>query len=184
MADFIVGKFNFQQNTRSMSTFVRLAEEEEVYSVEGFLSSTFNQSFSNLRDKTFLKFNTDDLTSVKFQYPADSSFTLIKIGDTWIVNEGVVDSTAVQTFFNSVQNVTPREFNDTFSASGAVASYQVAFEGNNMNTVTIKGFGTPDKLILHSSLNENAYFKNNATPVFEKLFISLESLNTTIADYA
>lgn len=175
MTDFVVGKFNFQQTTRSMSTFVRLTEEEDVYSVEGFLSSTFGQQFPNLRDKTFLKINKDDLTTLKFNYPADSSFALLKQSGTWSVNGAPADSVAVQTFLNGIQNITMRDFNDSFNTD-ELASYQVTLEGNNMDAVVIKGFGEPESLVLHSSVNDNAYFDQGTVDIFEKLFIAQNSL--------
>lgn len=172
LADFVVGKFNFQQATRSMSTFVRLTDEEEVYSVEGFLSSTFNQQFSNLRDKTLLSMNKEDLTSIKFNYPADSSFALTKVGDAWSLNGAPVDSVAMQTFLNALQNMTMSEFNDSFNVAGQLASYQITLEVNNMDALVIRGFGEAENLILHSSQNENAYFNKGNVDVFDKLFVS------------
>ncbi|MEM6524853.1 MAG: DUF4340 domain-containing protein [Bacteroidota bacterium] len=172
ITEFVVGKFNFQQTTRSMSTFVRLADEEDVYSVDGFLSSTFGQQFSNLRDKTFLNIDIENITSVKFNYSADSSFIMIKTGETWSVNDTPADSLSVQTFLNSVQNLTMREFDDSFNESDQLASYQVTFESNNMDAVAIRGFGQSENLVLHSSLNENAYFDPGGINVFEKLFVS------------
>ncbi len=176
LADLVVGKFNFQQNTRSMSTFVRLSDDEDVYSVEGFLSSTFNQEFSNLRDKTFLKTNKPDLTNLKFEYPGDSSFVLSKMGEQWSVDGLEADSLAVQTYLNGIQNITQRQFDDTFGVDGKVATYRLTVDGNNMNTIIIDGYGNADDLILHSSLNENAYFEKGNLQVFEQLFVSRTNL--------
>ena len=176
LADLVVGKFNFQQNTRSMSTFVRLSYDEDVYSVEGFLSSTFNQEFSNLRDKTFLKTNKPDLTNLKFEYPGDSSFVLSKMGEQWSVDGLEADSVAVQTYLNGIQNITQRQFDDTFGVDGKVATYRLTVDGNNMNTIIIDGYGNADDLILHSSMNENAYFEKGNLQVFEQLFVSRTNL--------
>ncbi len=182
LSSFIIGKFNFQQATRSMSTFVRLANEDEVYSIEGFLSSTFNQQFSNLRDKTFLKTDKTDLTRLQFDYPGDSSFVLSKEAELWSVNGVATDSTAVQTYLNGIQNITQREFVDGFSADGKVSTYRLTIEGNNMNTIVVNGYATQEDIVLHSSLNDNAYFNKGTLQVFEKLFVSSTQFFKTESD--
>ena len=171
LADVVIGKFNFQQATRSMSTFVRLGEEEDVYSVEGFLSSTFNQPLNGFRDKTFLETNKPDLTSLKFDYPGDSSFMLSKIGENWQINEVAADSAAVETFLNGLRSIRQRDFVDDFDRGGKVALYQLTIDGNNMSPIVVQGFQEGDELVLHSSLNENAFFEEGGLNAFEKLFV-------------
>ena len=172
LADVIIGKFNFQQATRSMSTFVRLGDDKDVYSVDGFLSSTFNQPFNGFRDKTFLETNKTDLASLKFDYPGDSSFVLSKIGEKWQVNETMTaDSASVESFLNGLRSIRQRDFVDGFVSTGKSALYQLTVDGNNMSPIVVQGFQEGEGLVLHSSLNENAFFEEGGLNAFEKLFV-------------
>jgi len=169
VADLVVGKFDFQQETRTMSTFVRLAKEVEVYSVDGFLSSTFTTDFNGLRDKTFLKFKKDNLTSIRYNYPADSSFTMSKVDGKWQINGQSADSTSVERFLNSAATLNLRDFVDNFQPMDAPV-YTMSLDGDNMSTIAIQCYAQGDDYILHSSLNEDAWFKKGSINIFDRLF--------------
>ena len=171
LADFILGKFNFQQASRSMSNFVRLTDEDEVYSVEGFLSSSFNQEFNNFRDRTFVKATKENITSIRFEYPADSGYVLNKVASQWQIEGQQADSAAVESYLSGLRNITKSEFADDFISQGKVASYQLTISGNNMQPFTVSAFQEGGKYVLHSTLNEGAYFNEGSLKIFEKLFI-------------
>jgi len=176
LANLIVGKFNFQQATRSMSTSVRLADSEDVYTVEGFLSSTFNRSFDDFRDKTFIKVKKSDITSITFQYPADSSFTLTKSDTHWQLGAMEADSAAVSKYLNGLANINMRNFANDFEPTQHDHPYQVTIDGNNMSSLVVTGFTTKDGLVVHSSLNDDVYFKQGTEKLFDKVFVSKQSL--------
>lgn len=176
LTDFILGKFNFQQATRSMSNFVRLGGEPEVYSVEGFLSSAFNQEFNSFRDKTFVKATKENITSVRFEYPADSSFVLNKVASQWQIQGLPADSAAVEGYLSGLRNMAKNEFADDFSPQGKVALYRLTVSGDNMQAFTVSGFQEGDRYILHSTLNEGAYFDEGNTKIFDKLFVNRSGL--------
>lgn len=170
LADIVIGSGNMQQASRTMSTYVRLHDEEEVYAVEGFLSGVFSHDLDRYRDKTFLTVGKGSLTSLRFDYPGDSSFVLRKADGGWQINEAPADSAAVAGYLNSLQRFTPGDFANHFSAEGKTAAYRLSMDGNNMRPVTIEGFRDGENLVLHSSLNDNAYFKTGNLDVFEDLF--------------
>ena len=172
LTDFIVGKFNFHQATRAMSTFVRLKGEEEVYSVEGFLSSNFNQQFNGFRDKTFLKLKKDEIESIEFSYPGDSSFVLIKNQNEWKIGEMETDSVSTASYLAGLQNITKREFVDDFD-SNSTPIYTMTIRLRDIDPINISCFVKDDEnYILHSSMNEDAYFDSGNFDLFNKLLIS------------
>lgn len=175
LTDFMLGKFNFQQASRSMSNFVRLSEEEEVYSVEGFLSS-FNQDFNNLRDRAFVTTTKENITSIRFTYPADSGFVLDNVASRWEIDRQPVDSAAVADYLSGLRNITKSEFADDFSPQGKVAVYQLTISGNNMQALTVSAYQEEDEYVLSSNLNEGAYFNQGSLQIFDKLFVSKTSL--------
>jgi hypothetical protein len=171
-ADLMIGKFSFDQNTRAMSTYVRLSDEHDTYSVEGLLNASFNQEFNNFRDQVFLNLSKEDITSLQFGYPGDSSFSLTNLGDKWHIDNQAIDSTAIDVYLNGIRNLTHRTFNDDFSNRGVQATYKLTIDGNNMGRVEVNVYADGANLIMHSSQNENAYFDLGTFSIFEKLLVS------------
>lgn len=174
LSEVIVGKFDFQQATRTMNTMVRIAEEDAVYAVEGFLSSNFKVDINALRDKTFLKSTDGSIRTIRADYPNDSSFVLTSNNGNWFVDGEPADSTESAKFVNGLGFLNLRDFVDDFSPNPESLLYQLTIEGDSLNTITIDCYKPADEYILHSSLNENAYFKPGGNNIFEKLFPARE----------
>ena len=104
LADLIVGKIKFAQ-PQKISTYIRLADEKQTYSVNGFLSMTFNRDMNQLRDKTILNAKINELVKLEFNYPADSSFTLSNRNDQWYLNNQLADSAAVKQYFKNIHSI-------------------------------------------------------------------------------
>ena len=71
LADVIFGKFSFSQ-PQTMTSYVRLAGENDVYGVDGMLGMSFNRNANSFRDKTVTDSNFSDWNKLTFSYPADS----------------------------------------------------------------------------------------------------------------
>ncbi len=175
LADVIIGKFDFNQNTRTASTYVRVAGENETYSVDGFLSSNFNKEFNNFRDGTFLKVEPSYLTGIRYDYLGDSSFVLNKVDSKWQINGTKADSAAVQNYFNGLKNLVKHDFVDDFKQP-VLPTYSMTLSGNNMRDITLDAYESGDEIILHSSMNTGAYFSKGNLAIFEKLFIDKNHL--------
>ena len=130
LTDFVVGKFDMNQQTRTFTSFVRMYDENAVYAVDGFLSMTFNQGMDAFRDKSLVKFNTQDITEFSIQ-TEDEMQTYSKLVGNWSSNDGtILDSTKVMNYLNGVSNLNGKEFIDGFSAVSP--SKSVTFKGNNI----------------------------------------------------
>lgn len=173
VANLVVSKFNFQNRTRSVSNFVRPAEEDKVYAVEGMLSSTYGQDFNSYRNKSFLKFNPKDIRTIRFNYPADSSFVLSKFGDQWQIKGQAVDSTTTANFLSKISNKTMTDFEDEFNSNGQSPLFKVTFEGDNMAAIEVSCYEDENlAYIMHSSQNRNSFFTGGTINLFEELFVS------------
>lgn len=187
VTNLYVGRFNYQPPPRqtqnyynygqqgTMSTYVRLADEKEVYSVEGFLSMSLGRNANDFRKKTIINCNKDDLNKISFSYPADSSFTLMKEGDKWTTDGLVCDSTAVAAYINAVSRLTSSGFADDNILLGNNADYVLHIEGNNFATpIVIKAFrnDSTENYFITSSLNEGAIFNGSGSNLTNKLFVS------------
>lgn len=172
LLDIVVGKFSFNQMSRSGISYVRLYNESDVYAVDGFLPMTVNQSFNEWRNKNIFRGNKDDLTKISFSYP-DSSFVLKKADDgRWIIEDVDFDSTKIVQFLNEITNMSSSAFADNYSPSSSPAMW-LTIEGNNMAApLTIKAFAADsvNQYIIHSSFNPNAYFSAAKGNLTDRIF--------------
>ncbi len=172
--DLIIGKFAFQQ-PRSMSTFVRLNDENEVYEVDGFLDMTFNKDVNSFRDETIVKSDKNNWQKLTFFYTEGESFELVKVKNNWMVDGVMTDSTKTANALNSLARLTNTSFIDkTADEILPQQTAKVVIEVADSDPIEIIGYKNDIKFLVHSSQNSENYFDGNK--VGEKVFISKESL--------
>lgn len=171
--DIIIGRFAFKQ-PRSMNTYVRLANDTDVYEVEGFLSASFNQTADNFRDNTIIKDDYANWTSLTFDYPADSSFQMIKLNNKWFINDAETDSAKTVKYFRSIQRLTSSNFVDE-DVSGRVPDYKLTVTSDSTETF-VTGYKTDSTFVVHSSINESSYFDGDKVNLWKKLFVGMNTL--------
>lgn len=173
LLDIMVGKFSFNNTTRSGTSYLRLTDENEVYAVDGFIPMTVNQPFNEWRDKTLLRWNKEDWNKISFSYP-DSSFVLKKENGKWDIESLEIDSDKVEQYLNDLTYLSNSSFADNYSPAASPFMW-ITVEGNNRSSpVTIKAFAADSthQFIINSSYNPDAYFsaaKGNLTGrIFKK----------------
>jgi hypothetical protein len=175
--DFVVGKFGFNQNTRSGVTYIRKTDEESVYTIDGFLSFSVNQPFSAWRNKTLISGNKDSWNTLIFTYPGDSSFVLAKQNNAWTVNGIPADSTKVSQYLNQLASIQSSSFADNYSPA-ATPLYTLNIQGNNQPApliITAYPADTIQKFVLHSTLNADAWFTEGQTNTVGRVFVGSKS---------
>ena len=175
--DLIIGRFSYQQQPRSMSTFVRLGNDIDIYEVDGFLEMTFNQSANSFRDGSILKGDNTKWNQLSFDYPADSSFQMIKVNNGWTANFTNADSAKTERYFRQITNMTSTEFFDDIDEAQLPApSYKLTIQNTDGNEFEINGYEIGDRFVIHSSTNPEAYFDGNKNKFKNKIFIGLNSV--------
>jgi len=175
LEDFIVGRFNFNQQTRQGISYVRLAGENEVYAVDGFLSMTMGQGFDAYRNKEILGVNKDDLTQIAINTLGTTTI-LQKDLDGWKQDGQPVDSTTLVNYLSGLQNITGNTFADDFEGLGTNdLLYKTIFlTGNNIaKPILIKAFKDTTRttpFVIQSSLNPDNYFESGENGIVEQLF--------------
>ncbi len=175
----IVGKFKMNRRRRSATSFVRVQGDANVYAVKGFLPSTLNRGFNQWRNQTVIDGNEENWTKLSYSYQADSSFTMRKRNNTWMIANQPVDSTALQDYFSKITNLTSSKFRDQFNAGDQNAFAELTIERKEKDPLTIKAFGSPQKPVLHSSQNPASYFDATADKLFNKLFVGKQQFLVT-----
>jgi len=170
--DIIIGKFTFNQQQRTATSYVRLFEDSSIYAVNGFLEFTFNQEHNNWRDKTLLKTDLASVLQINFIYP-DSSFTLTNKDGIWMLDDAVVDSTTVAGYISGIANTSGSTFVDDYEQSFILnPTYSLRVETLNEGTITLNAYVDSSKSVIHSSSNQEAYFDGAQGNLLTKLFVS------------
>ncbi len=166
--DIMVGKFAFNNETRSASTYVRMHNEIEVYLVDGFLSFTINQPFDSWRNRSLLRKGDQQWTKITFSYPGDSGFAMLRDSTTWLLR-GDTAYTG-ETFVNDISFLNGTHFAAS-SSLPAAPLYRISIDGLNMNPVTVDFFPADEqeKFYVKSSLNPETVFSDKDGAISAKL---------------
>ncbi len=185
-ADFRIGKLSFSQDrdmqgyggrgNMSVKSHVRVAGDDRVYVIDGFLSMMFPGDPSQYRNRLLFKIDKNLLTKFTFTYPGDSSFVLSRSGTGWSVNGQAADSAATVKYLNSIVNTMGSEFADEGTIF-PVYRYTLKIEGNNMTPVEVNGAfdESAKKYYLRSNVNRQAIFGSSAPNLFSQVFASKNS---------
>ena len=155
-------------------TFVRTADGDEVFVVEGYLRQKADKGFNEWRDPALLRLNKDLITKITFEYPADSGFVVEK-NPSWKIGGTKADSTAVENYLRQLRSKDHREYADTFTP-GRNPDVTVTFTGDKEETV-IKGWNTAFyEWVINSSHQPDVYFLDKTMALPGSLFIGKNKL--------
>ena len=169
-ADFVVGKFEMQ-GRRNFITYVRNSDEDEVYSVNGFISTAFNRKPDSFRNNYVFRGNKADWNKLEFVYPADSSFTMVKDSSNhWFANGTQLDSADVEKYLTSISHLYGttfvNEFPNDFPKTPTMTLKIYGKNGMAEITCYVKG----DKSIITSTYNSENYFDGTKAKLQGKIF--------------
>ncbi len=172
--DVMVGKFGYNEQTRGGITYVRMHDEDEVYSVEGFLSFTVNQVFNAWRNRNLTRGGHEQWKRIVFSYPGDSSFMMTRDTGGWHIDGMPCDAEAANSYVTSVANLNSNAFLDGYHPGPGQPAYSVRISGDNATDILIRAFpaDTGAVFALHSSLVPDAWFNEKESSIVERLFVS------------
>ena len=153
LADIVLGRFGVA-GQRSFHTFVRLFDEENVYAANDFMKMSILEEAKDYRDNTVLTLDDDSLTSIQFNYP-DSAFLLVK-NAKWVIDDDEVDSASLTSYFQSIRNMTNKNFYD--SDITIESTHEVVFSFADRPAISIEGFEVEEGMAIRSSENQNELF--------------------------
>ncbi|UXP31395.1 DUF4340 domain-containing protein [Reichenbachiella agarivorans] len=166
--DIILGRFSMESQ-QSYSSFVRLADESEVYNVKNFMAFSVPTDPNAYRDKTVARIHKDSLEKITFSYPGDSSFVLSKGAEMWDIQGEKADSTSVAKYLSSLSYLSSSQFYDQEIAAFSLV-VSVVFSHANGQEIKLSGYIREGERIVHSSNNSQAYFKDGN--LWDKVFVS------------
>ncbi len=169
LADFVVGKFNFQQQPQSITSFVRKSKEDDVYAVDGFLSMSYNRGLDAWRDKSFVNVSPENITRLEMTTP-DGTTTYEKTLNGWSANGATLDSLKMMNYLNGFKSMKIKTFDKLFEDNAP--NYQLTISGNNMSPIEVICFEGKEEgmYILNSSQHKNNWAGSDAEGLFKKIF--------------
>ncbi len=176
--DFMLGKFSYNSSSRNGMSYIRNKNEEKVYAVEGYMSLLMNEGLVTWRKKTVISGNKNNWTSLTFSYPGDSSFILNKQNNQWLLNGGNADSSKVNQFLTTLETLNSAAFVENYTPS-STPLYSLTINGNNQaQTINVLAYASDSiqKFILHSNLNNDAYFSDGKSNLAHQVFVGKASL--------
>lgn len=175
-ADFWVGGFRFNNETRQGTSFIRKSDNDAVYAVDGFISMSLGQGFSGYRNNSMIKFNELDITKLSVQQDGQSA-NYQRAANQWInANGETMDSTKMTNYLKGLANFTASKFADDFQETdAAITSHQsLRIEANNGSApITINCYqvsGRENPYICQSSTTPDTWFAGDSTSFYAKLF--------------
>ncbi len=182
LKDFYLGKFTYKQNPSAGGmygrrngitglTYVRLAQGDESFIVNGFLPMSLKKDFNTLRDQTLVRLDKAKIGKLSFDYPADSSFVLAKTDSAvWMIdNKDTVDIKKVNRYLATLTRLKGRKFAEHFTPAGK-ALYRFQFSGDGFSPVQVDVYQKDSvNYVLHSSQNPDVYFLSNEQGILKRL---------------
>ena len=175
-ADFYVGKFSVNQQAQQITSYLRLADQPDVYAVEGMAGMMLGQGSNAYRNKQVMQLTDPAINEVKLE--GDVNYHLKKSpGGIWLLDgDAAADSTQVQNYLINLRNMSGDTFVDDFDPN--LASDQL------LKTLTLQGDNLPGQVvvrcwkddtkakpfIINSSQFPDAYFASDSTRLFTRLF--------------
>ncbi len=166
LADVMMGKFSFQQQPQSMTSYVRLYNEDKVYSVDGPIAMGFNRPFDAFRDRSFLSLDKANITKVTVESGGQTQ-TVSKQGNNWVGT----DSTRIDTYLNGLVRLTGTGFKDGFTGGNPIS--KVTIEGNNMASTVVSCYQDGNGFVLQSSQNPDTWFSSDSSATYQSVFGAL-----------
>jgi hypothetical protein len=182
IAELVVGKFSYnvpkdqqqmpnRQQRGEMTSYVRLADEKEVYAVDGFLKTSFSSKIESYRYRYLASVNPSDINRITVTEPGNRKVYENPDGK-WTENGLPADSATVAKFRSTIARLSGTKFyNEELPLSGA--SHSLMIEGNNFAPVEIQAYPVADtsvNYVITSSANPGSYFIGKEGGLFDKIW--------------
>ncbi len=113
LASIILGRFQMS-GQRNVNTYVRPANQNTVFLVNGFLTRSFNRPLDTWRDKQVWNIPRSNITQFDMVYPADSSYTVVSGGKgSWLYGTDTLKAGIVDNILDHVIRINLNSFADT-----------------------------------------------------------------------
>ena len=175
LEDFISGRFAFDQQAQTGTSYIRLSSGKEVYAVDGFQTLTLGQGFNSYRDRMLPNTPPNMIFEEVTIQKEDDSLTLSKSPTGWMYENQLLDSMKVENYLHLFTNLRGETFADDFD--------ELAAANFRFGKVSLKGPQMPEGLsvdiyrdtsrinpfVFQSSQKPETWFDSDSTGLFQQL---------------
>lgn len=173
VSTIILGKFDYNQETRVASNYVRIEGEDRVYVANGYASMSFNRDLASFRNRSLIETDISGWNRITYNYPGDSSFVLVMTDGYWMADGLATDSMATANYVSSLSRLGGSGFVDNADINLSQPQFSVVIEGANASPITIEAFAdySTEDFIIVSSENSEGKFSGLAGDLFSRIFV-------------
>lgn len=183
LEDFILGKFDFNPELRTATSYIRLSGENEVYATDGMPFITVGRKFDDFRDNTIIRMTREmEVTNFELQLP-DTTLRFSKQSGDWMINESLaLDSMKVENYLNFLRNISGETVAEDFDDSqlNNLEQRTLRLSGNQIATPFMVYCYTDttrsEPFVIRSNQNPETYFSSDSSGIFNKFFPNVEEL--------
>jgi len=178
VADFRVGRLSYSMGSRgyggrqamSVKSHIRVAGDDRVYVVDGFISMLFGDEATAYRNRILCRFNRNQVNKLTFICPGDSSFILIQKDNKWMLGDKPADSAAVVNYLGSLANLSNGMFADEKEIPFTFP-FTLKIEGTNFTAIELQGSASEETKRYFVKSNMNPAVFGGVTPnLFRQVF--------------
>jgi hypothetical protein len=185
VADLVLGRFSYaqpsgpvnpyQQQQGTMTTYVRLNKEKEVYAVDGFLAMSFNGQLKSFRDPRVLQLATSDMQRISIS-GMGPDFSLVHQDSLWLLNGVEADSASMANYLSGLRSLRSTQFLPEDQYPAGSPTHQMKVEGPQGELVVQVDAHVADSMFMAitSSLNPGTWFDGTQDELFGNLFKNQE----------
>lgn len=130
---------------RQFNSYVRPVGDQAVYTVEGFMGSTFGRGVDGWRDKVVWEVEQERISRIDFMFPADSSYSIERVGEnSWISQGDTLEAGPVSRITSRLGTLRANGFVDSLSTDqfgSELYAIQVQLDNGVQKTVRLKPSG-------------------------------------------
>ncbi|MEZ5038353.1 MAG: DUF4340 domain-containing protein [Saprospiraceae bacterium] len=188
--DFITGRFTYDQQAQTGTSYIRLSSGKEVYAVDGFQTLTLGQGFNSYRNRTLSNISPEVVFTNFSLENQDTVLRFIKTPSNWMIGEQALDSAKVVAYLQQLSNLRGDSFADDFDEIQAPNFKIGAISlGNDALNEALKieiyqDTGRLKPFIFRSSFNPEAWFESDSTGLYQQLVKEVADFLPTQGDPA
>lgn len=161
--DIVIGRFTMS-GRNSYSTFVRLSEDNEVYTADNFMGAGLTRTNAGFRETKLFQLNKDSIEQITFNYP-DSSFVLGKQNDKWLIGDMDADSIKVANYLSGIRFLSSNKFVDDLEFQLPQLTVDIVANGSSYK---VEAMESDRGWLIHTESNKEGFFIDKQ--LFEKVF--------------
>ncbi|MDX1941190.1 MAG: DUF4340 domain-containing protein [Saprospiraceae bacterium] len=179
--DFVVGKIQVTPAGKTLS-YVRFADANEVYAVEGTPMQNLQLNFDAFRNKNILQLNNiNNIQEFLYETP-DTLLQFQRTVQGWMLGASLLDSARMERYLQSLQSLRGETFADDFDEVEQAEQLFMTltiFEDEDEEQFVIHCFRDSTRqmpFIIHSNQNSEAYFASDSVGLYRIVFRNLLDL--------